>query len=131
MRMDRTRIAEIRKWVFQRGAKGSYVADTQWLVQLAEAQAEALMKWEMIAERDHGKPPGRFDDVVEEIDGRVKAAELHVRDLHEMLMECITYVPDDCGLMDDILDELDMERVPMTPRKYRSKGEKSSGGDLG
>lgn len=64
MRMDKKRVADIRKW-----ALATDRTDVLWLVELAEDQARKLRTWEMIAERDHGKPPGRFQDVVEELYG--------------------------------------------------------------
>lgn len=65
MKMDRKRLANIKKW-----ALAADLTDVLWLVCLAEDQERKLRIWEMIAERDHGKPPGRFQDAVEEIYGQ-------------------------------------------------------------
>jgi hypothetical protein len=132
MRIDEDRLTYIERNADYPAAPPGYVADMLWLAGLVREAQRRLQGWEHICERDHGKEPGDFRKMVEEIDGRVKEVEDRIRDLKELLGECLKWLPmSSCaGLIDDILEELGMERHPAFPQTYR-KRTTTHGGDLG
>lgn len=121
---ERNRLQGIDSWITKLNAQSIPLQDAKWLIEKLKAADESLRKWEMICERDHGKPPGRFQDVVEEMDGRV--TELKV-----LLRECLNHTPIGSGLELEVCEALDLEPTPMRIGVYRAKGSGPKGGDLG